>query len=114
MLFNIKMKNKFKVLLISLLFLVLTIGCINSIAIIGTWQTDSFIGERTITFEANGTGVVESSLGNLAFDYKVIDHNTIRFDPKQEFFGYEIGPRIVSYELVNNNTLIFDGTTYTR
>ncbi|MFA5764184.1 MAG: hypothetical protein WC915_05250 [archaeon] len=100
--------------LIATTALILIAGCINSFTIIGSWSTDSIIGEQTINFETNGTGVIDSSIGNLAFDYEVIDHNTIKFDPKKALFGFEIGPRIVSYELVNQNTLIFGGTTYTR
>lgn len=95
-----------------LLLLVAISGCAQSPfgnSLVGVWETKVLGFTQTLSFESNGTGVLVSTLGQVAFEYQLLDNTTLRYR--------EVGDNDwdeKSYQLVNNNTLNIEGLTWTR
>ncbi|MEK6970775.1 MAG: hypothetical protein AABW68_03720, partial [archaeon] len=56
-------------------------GCLQSSfghPIVGTWETKVIGFTQTIQFESNNTGVLVTTLGQQAFDYQLMDGQTLR------------------------------------
>lgn len=87
-------------------------GCIQSSfghPIVGTWETKVIGFTQTLQFESNNTGVLVTTLGQQAFDYKLIDDHTLQTKAIDSSDWEER-----TYTIVNNNTLILDGMTWVR
>jgi|GEM_PF-3240437 len=106
---------KFQYILVLLIFGVFLFGCtIGQQGIIGTWRTSSLGGELYLTFSSNGTGVIQSGLGNVPFEYTVVNSTQIKYKELVNFMGKAPQETTVDYKLVNENTLIFNNMTLVR
>ncbi len=99
--------------LLAVLSVMVLSGCINTSTIgspiLGSWETKVLGFDQSIRFESNGTGVLVTTLGQSAFQFQIMDSDTllIRFSSNDEW-------QEKSYNIVNNNTLQYDGLTWTR
>lgn len=98
-----------------LLVLLLTAiaGCVDPSNIVsplyGNWETKILGFTQTIRFENNGTGVFVTTLGQQAFQFQIVDSDTLLIKTENDNDWEE-----KSYNIVNNNTLQYDGQTWVR
>lgn len=103
-----------------LIYVLIVVGAIVALAgcttnsplvdpLLGKWHTEVLTFDNTVEFASNGTGTIVNTLGTTAFEWKKIDSTHMNFR--------KIGDSdwdTKTYQLVNSNTLQFDGLTYTR
>lgn len=108
------MKTNLLIPILAVLTIALLSGCTTNVnnytsPLIGVWETKVIGFTQTLRFENNGTGVLVTTLGQLAFAFQIVDGDTLLVKTENSNDWDE-----KEYNLVSNNTLQYGGLTWVR